>query len=95
MKYAYPARFFLEDDGRYSVLFVDMELATYGDNLVDAAFMAQDALSGWLAVSLEYGDPLPRPSNPAFVKPEGAADFVSLVYAEVPDDVSQKELASA
>ena len=44
MNYIYPAVFYPEDDGRYSVIFPDLnDLATYGDNLADAFAMAQEA----------------------------------------------------
>jgi predicted RNase H-like HicB family nuclease len=82
MKYAYPARFEQEENGRYSVYFVDMELATFGDDLSDAAYMAQDALKVWVGGMLEDGESLPKPSNPLKVKAERPNVFVSLVYVE-------------
>ena len=37
MNYIYPAIFYPEEDGRYSVIIPDLnDLATYGDNLADA-----------------------------------------------------------
>jgi predicted RNase H-like HicB family nuclease len=83
MRYVYPARFCREADGRYTVYFVDMELSTFGDDLADAMYMAQDALTGWLEVGLQYGDPIPQPSIPALTKPQAVNEFISLVYAEV------------
>ena len=43
MNYIYPAVFYPEDDGRFSVIFPDLnDLATYGDSLADAFAMAQE-----------------------------------------------------
>ena len=43
MNYIYPAVFYPEDVGRFSVIFPDLnDLATYGDNLTDAFAMAQE-----------------------------------------------------
>ena len=45
----YPACFFKEADGGYSVIFPDLNwLATQGDNLQDAMEMAVDCLAGYL-----------------------------------------------
>ena len=44
MNYIYPAIFYPEANGKYSVIFPDLnDLATYGDNLADAFAMAQEA----------------------------------------------------
>ena len=49
MNYIYPAVFYPEEDGRYSVIFPDLnDLATYGDNLADAFAMAQEACGQYL-----------------------------------------------
>ena len=42
-KYVYPA-IFTPEDGAYSVVFPDLEIATSGETLVEAMDMAQDAL---------------------------------------------------
>ena len=60
MNYIYPAVFYPEDDGRYSVIFPDLnDLATYGDDLTDAFAMAQEACGQYLFTSLRDGDVLP------------------------------------
>ena len=45
-KYIYPACFYPEEDGRYSVIFPDFGGATYGNDLADAIDMAADYLIG-------------------------------------------------
>ena len=48
MNYIYPAVFYPEDDGRFSVIFPDLnDLATYGESLADAFAMAQEACGQW------------------------------------------------
>ncbi|GHV09804.1 HicB family protein [Spirochaetia bacterium] len=85
MKYIYPACFYLEEDGRYSVVFADFELATFGDTLADAMFMAADAATGRIFSLLEDGEPLPAPSALKKVKPEDPSGFVSLVFIDMDD----------
>ena len=47
--YNYPAIFYKEDDGRYSVIFPDLNhLATYGIDLDDSIRMAIDCLAGYI-----------------------------------------------
>lgn len=51
MKYltSYPAIFYKEDDGGYSVIFPDLKGAsTCGDNLDEAIYMATDCLAGYI-----------------------------------------------
>ena len=44
MCYIYPAVFYREADGRYSVIFPDLnDLATYGNDFADAFTMAHEA----------------------------------------------------
>jgi predicted RNase H-like HicB family nuclease len=82
MKYAYPACFYQEDDGRYSVEFVDFELATFGDNLPDAMYMAADAAAGRILEMLKGGESLPKPSKVSDIKPD-TGGLVSLVYIDL------------
>jgi predicted RNase H-like HicB family nuclease len=83
MKYVYPACFYPEEDGRFSVVFADFELATFGDDLADAMYMAADAAAGRILLMLENGEKLPEPSNPKRVKKEDPKGFVSLVYIDL------------
>lgn len=47
MKFSYPAIFYPEDDGRYSVIFPDLdELVTYGDSAVDRAVFGRSKTRG-------------------------------------------------
>jgi predicted RNase H-like HicB family nuclease len=83
MKYVYPACFYKEKDGRYSVAMPDFPLATYGDDLADAMYMAADAAAGRILIMLEEGEKLPIPSDVKNIKPENANGFVSLVYIDL------------
>jgi len=83
MEYAYPACFYQEDDGRFSVVFADFELATFGDSLADAMHMAADAAAGRILSMLNDGEKLPKPSNIKKIKPEDSSGFVSMVYIDL------------
>lgn len=68
---AYPACFFKEDNGGYSVVFPDLNyLATQGDDLEDATNMAIDCLAGFLHVSQMDGDIIPPPSQLSDITPQ-------------------------
>ena len=45
MKYVYPAIFQKDDNGRFSVLFPDFDVATCGDDLDDAIAMSEECLA--------------------------------------------------
>ena len=83
MKYVYPACFYKEEDGRYSVELPDFPLATFGEDLADAMYMAADAAAGWILTSLRDGDPIPPASNLTDIKPDNETGFVSLVYVDL------------
>ena len=83
MKYAYPACFYQEDDNRFSVVFADFELATFGDNLADAMYMAADAAAGRILSLLNSGVKLPESSNIKKIKPDDSSGFVSMVYIDL------------
>jgi predicted RNase H-like HicB family nuclease len=80
MKCVYPACFYKEEGGRYSVIMPDFPLATFGDDIVDAMYMASDAAAGRILVTLEEGEALPLPSPMGEVELEKPGGFVSLVY---------------
>ena len=83
MKLAYPACFYEEKDGGYSVEIPDLPCATCGDNLADAVEMAIDAASGWILTSLEDGERIPKPTNPKDVKLEYDNGFVSILVLDM------------
>lgn len=64
MNSTYPAIFYKEDDGGYSIIFPDLNhLATDGDNLNNAMYMAIDCLAGYLySLKLEKEE-IPEPSD--------------------------------
>lgn len=62
MKHSYPAIFYKEEDGRYSVLFPDFDAATCGDDLDDAIAMAEECLALQLKGLKEDGEAFPTPS---------------------------------
>lgn len=61
---AYPAYFYEEEEGGYSVIFPDLNhLATQGDNLNEALEMAIDCLAGYLFALKQEKGTVPEPSN--------------------------------
>lgn len=101
MNYIYPAVFYPEDNGRFSVIFPDLnDLATYGDSLADAFAMAQDACGQYLFTSLRDGDPLPDATPLGSVSKDDDAALVNLVcvnldeYARAYDDKAVKKTLS-
>ena len=60
----YPACFYEEEDGQYSVIFPDLNhLSTFGSNLNEAMEMAIDCLAGYLYDELLLHNTLPKASN--------------------------------
>ena len=82
MKYVYPACFYPEDDGRFSVMVPDFPLATFGDNVADAMYMAADAIAGRLYLALDEGEKPPKASSVKDIPIEKEGGFVSLVYVD-------------
>jgi len=74
MRYIYPAFFYEEQEGGYSVLFPDFGGATCGDTLQEAHYMAVDFLYGQISYALEHGELLPKPSNINIMEPEPISD---------------------
>ena len=62
MKNSYPAIFYKEEDGRFSVLFPDFDVATCGDDLDDAIAMAEECLALQLKGLKADGEAFPAPS---------------------------------
>ena len=80
--YVYPAIFSKEDDGKYSVLFPDIESCyTGGDDMADAIEMAEDVLCLTLYDMEQNGKTIPSPSNCKSIKTKDAS-IVSLVRCD-------------
>ena len=70
VKYIYPAFFYEEVEGGYSVLFPDFPCGTCGDTLAEAHYMAVDFLNAVISGMIEDGERVPAPSDIRDVKPE-------------------------
>lgn len=85
----YPACFYKETDGLYSVIFPDLNhLATCGDTLEEAVRMAIDCLAGYVYDARLAGETLPPPSDLKSIHPDDAYTdyaeaFVNLVSVDV------------
>lgn len=84
MKLIYPACFYPEDDGGFSVTVPDLKgCITQGDTLQEALQMAEDAALGWLLTSIEDGEELPKASNIKDVRLENTNGFTSLLLLDL------------
>jgi len=83
MKYIYPACFYPEDNGQYSVIFPDLCIATYGNNLEDAINMASDLLCEWILACKKDKEVIQEPSDVKSVKLERPNGFVNLVVGDI------------
>ncbi|NSW89302.1 MAG: type II toxin-antitoxin system HicB family antitoxin [Firmicutes bacterium] len=85
----YPACFYKEKSGGYSVIFPDLgHLATDGETLEQAMEMAIDCLAGYLYTAKKEGEEVPAPSELNNIDPAAEYDdyveaFVSLVSVDV------------
>jgi predicted RNase H-like HicB family nuclease len=83
VKYVYPACFYKEDDGRYSVEIPDFSMTTFGDDLAEAMYMASDAIAGRIHLAIGEGDLLPAPSDINDVKSDDPSGFASMVFVDL------------
>lgn len=79
-KYFYPA-IFSKEGKCYNVRFIDFDdIFTFGKNLEDAYYMAQDALYNMLP---EYKDNLPKPTLNYMNIKVGKDEFVTMVELDL------------
>lgn len=84
MKLVYPACFYSEDEGGYSVVVPDLVgCCTQGDTLEEAIQMAQDAALGWLLTAVENNEELPKASEVKDLQLENENGFVSLLLLDL------------
>lgn len=87
----YPACFYEENDGRYSVIFPDLNhLGTYGEDLNDAMNMAVECLAAYLFELKIRKEAIPRPSEMKLIDVNSEYDeyksaFVNMVAVDVED----------
>ncbi len=91
----YPACFYKEKDGNYSVIFPDLDhLSTCGDTLENAIEMAVDCLAGYLYSARKDGQTLPPPSDMNDIDIDSEYDgydsaFINIVAVDV-DEYAKK-----
>ena len=84
MKLIYPACFYEEKEGGYSVEIPDLlGCITQGNNLEQALEMAEDAALGWLLTSIEDEEEIPKASNIKDVKLKNQNGFVTLLLLDI------------
>jgi predicted RNase H-like HicB family nuclease len=84
MKYVYPACFYPEENGQFSVIFPDLGgIATYGNDLEDAISMATDLLCTWILECKKDKEQLPEPSDIREVKFDDDNAFANLIVADI------------
>ena len=85
----YPACFYKEADGQYTVIFPDVNhLATCGKDLQEAMAMAVDCLAGYLYEAKLSNEPLPVPSELQAIEinaeyTDYAEAFVNIISVDV------------
>jgi predicted RNase H-like HicB family nuclease len=84
MKYVYPA-VFIPEDGNILVSVPDLPgLHTFGHDIADALYMAQEAIGMWLWDAENKGEAIPQPSTLKKIEitTESPDQVVSLVAAD-------------
>ncbi len=100
MVVAYPACFYKEAEGGYSVIFPDLNhLATCGDDLEEALAMAIDGLAGYIYSAKQNGECINPPSDMKKIDPNSEYEdykevFVNLVAVDV-DEYAKKHFEKA
>ena len=84
MKLVYPAKFYYEKEGGYSVEVPDLiGCVTQGETLEEAIEMAQDAALGWIITAIEDKEDIPKPSKIEDIKLENEKGFVSYILLDL------------
>jgi len=97
---AYPACFYKEKEGNYSVIFPDLNhLSTCGDTLDEALNMAIDCLAGYIYSAKIDNEPVPAPSDIKSIDidseyKEYEEAFINIVTVDV-DEYAKKHFEKA
>ena len=94
MEYVYPAIFHRNKDESFTITYPDLPgCISEGKNLGNAMYMAQSALTQWIAYLAEKKQPIPNASPVEKVK-MSKCEFVNLICAEVKDAHAVKRTVS-
>ncbi len=94
MEYVYPAIFSPNNDGSYTVTYPDLPgCITEGKSLENALFMAQSALSQWIAYLADIDQEIPESSPGKSIVVSGG-EFVNLIRIETKDRRAIKRTVS-
>lgn len=84
MKLVYPACFYKEEDGGYSVEIPDLlGCCTQGNTLEEALELAQDAALGWILTAIEDDEEIPTPSDIKDIKLINEKGFKNLLLLDI------------
>lgn len=91
MKLVYPACFYPDEDGSFTVIVPDLKgCVTEGKDFAEALEMAVDAASGWVLTSLEDGEEVPKASNQKDIRADEYENgFVNLIVLDM-DSYAEK-----
>ncbi len=76
---SYPARYEPAEEGGYTIEFPDLDIMTEGDTMAELIEMAEDALSGVLAVRYDENLEIPEPSE---------LEGENIIFITVPPEVA-------
>lgn len=90
MIYSYPGCFFQRPDGKYCVVFVDLNnLAAFGDNFDKALENGIELLSKYIYNLLVKNEPVPEPSDIQKLKPSVSDEYNRAFLRTVNVDVEE------
>ena len=94
--YVYPAVFHPNSDGSFTILYPDLPgCISEGKSLENALYMAQDALTQWMAYSVDAGEEIPAASRLRDVSVDTkAGEFANLIRAELGSGRASKQNAN-
>ena len=90
MIYSYPGCFFQRPDGRYCVVFTDLNnLAAFGEDFDNALANAIDLLAKYIYNLLIKKEPIPEPSDIRGLKPSVSDEYNRAFLRTVNVDVEE------
>lgn len=90
MIYSYPGCFFQRPDGKYCVVFADLNnLAAFGDDFDSALANAVDLLARYIYNLTVKKEPVPEPSDIQTLKPDISDEYTRAFFQTVNVDVEE------